>query len=142
MEGEARHVGREFASIVREIITSGKPASKPAGIVAGGETTVTVVGEGTGGRNQETVLSAALNMGGIDGAVVASISTDGLDGPTDAAGALADGRTMLHSQELQLDAEELLENNDSYAFFAKLGDLIFTGPTGTNVNDISVIVVI
>ena len=106
MEGEARHVGRMFASIIREITVSGKPIPKPAGIVAGGETTVTVVGEGSGGRNQETALSAALNIDGMEGAVIASISTDGLDGPTDAAGALADGKTILHSQELELEAEE------------------------------------
>lgn len=140
MEGEARHVGRLFASIIREITASGKPIPKPAGVVAGGETTVTVVGEGTGGRNQETVLSAALDIRGIEGAVMASISTDGIDGSTDAAGALADGRTILRSQELE--AEELLTNNDSYVFFSESGDLIFTGPTGTNVNDIVVIVVI
>ncbi len=142
MEGEARHVGAMFASITREIGTSGNPVSKPAGIVIGGETTVTVTGRGRGGRNQEIALGAALKIGELDGAVVASINTDGLDGPTDAAGALTDGKTILRSQELNLKAENFLMNNDSYTFFSKLGDLIFTGPTGTNVNDISVIVVI
>lgn len=142
MEGEARHVGRMFVAMVREVIASGKPIPKPSGIVAGGETTVTVVGKGAGGRNQEIALGAALKIDGIEGAVIASISTDGIDGPTDAAGALADGKTILRSQELELNAEEFLADNDSYAFFSKLGDLIFTGPTGTNVNDISVIVVI
>ena len=142
MEGEARHVGRMFAAIVREIVASGKPIPKPSGIVTGGETTVTVVGEGAGGRNQETALGAALKIDGVKGAVIASISTDGIDGPTDAAGALADGKTILRSRELELNAEELLADNNSYAFFSKLSDLIFTGPTGTNVNDISVIVVI
>ncbi|UCF58635.1 MAG: glycerate kinase [Candidatus Bathyarchaeota archaeon] len=142
MEGEARHVGRMFAAMVREIVASGEPIPKPSGIVAGGETTVTVVGKGTGGRNQEIALGAALKIDGIKGAVIASISTDGVDGPTDAAGALADGKTILRSRELELNAEDFLGANDSYAFFSKLGDLIFTGPTGTNVNDISVIVVI
>ena len=142
MEGEARHVGRMFAAMVREIVSSGKPISRPSGIVAGGETTVTVVGEGAGGRNQEIVLGAALKIDGVKGAVIASISTDGVDGPTDAAGALADGKTILRSRELALNAEEFLADNNSYAFFSKLSDLIFTGPTGTNVNDISVIVVI
>jgi len=142
MEGEARHVGRMFAAMAREIVASGKPIPKPSGIVAGGETTVTVVGKGAGGRNQEIALGAALKIDGIEGAVIASISTDGVDGPTDAAGALADGKTILRSRELELNAEDFLRANDSYAFFSKLGDLIFTGPTGTNVNDISVIVVI
>jgi len=142
MEGEARHVGRMFAAMVREIVASGKPIPKPSGIVAGGETTVTVVGKGAGGRNQEIALGAALKIDGVEGAVIASISTDGVDGPTDAAGALADGKTILRSQELELNAEEFLADNNSYAFFSKLSDLIFTGPTSTNVNDISVIVMI
>lgn len=142
MEGEARHVGRMFAAIVREIVASGKPIPKPSGIVAGGETTVTVVGKGAGGRNQEIALGAALKIDRVEGAVIASISTDGIDGPTDAAGALADGKTIFRSRELELNAEELLADNNSYAFFSELDDLIFTGPTGTNVNDISVIVVI
>lgn len=142
MEGEARHVGAMFASIAREMGASGNPVSKPAGMVIGGETTVTVTGRGKGGRNQEIALGAALKLRGLDGVVVASINTDGLDGPTDAAGALADGKTIFRSQELNLRAEDFLMDNDSYTFFSKLGDLIFTGPTGTNVNDISVIVVI
>ncbi|UCE29681.1 MAG: glycerate kinase [Candidatus Bathyarchaeota archaeon] len=142
MEGEARQVGRMFAAIIREIVTFGKPVQKPAGIVSGGETTVTVVGKGTGGRNQEIALGAALKMDRIESAVIASMNTDGIDGPTDAAGALMDGNTMLRSQERGLDAEEFLLHNDSYTFFSKLGDLIFTGSTGTNVGDISVIVVI
>jgi len=142
MEGEARHIGAMFASITQEIGASGNPISKPAGIVIGGETTVTVTGKGKGGRNQEIALGAALKIVGLDGAVVASINTDGLDGPTHAAGALADGKTVLRARELNLNAENFLMNNDSYSFFSKLGDLIFTGPTGTNVNDISVIVVI
>ena len=142
MEGEARHVGRMFAAIVREIVASGKPIPKPSGIVTGGETTVTVVGKGSGGRNQEIALGAGLKIDGVKGAVIASISTDGIDGSTDAAGALADGKTILRSRELELNAEELLADNNSYAFFSKLSDLIITGPTGTNVNDISVIVVI
>jgi len=142
MEGEARHMGRMFAAIVQEIVASGKPIPKPSSIVAGGETTVTVVGKGVGGRNQEIALGAALKIDGVEGAVIASISTDGIDGPTDAAGALADGKTILRSRELELNAEEFLANNDSYTFFSKLGDLIFTGHTGTNVNDVSVIIVL
>ncbi|MGB9853444.1 MAG: glycerate kinase type-2 family protein [Candidatus Bathyarchaeales archaeon] len=142
LEGEARQVGTVLASVAREIIHSGNPVQKPASVVAGGESTVTVLGKGLGGRNQELALSAALKLRGLDGVVVASISTDGVDGPTDAAGALADGKTLAKAEKMGLDAEEYLAENDSYNFFSKLGDLIFTGPTGTNVNDISVIVVL
>jgi len=142
MEGEARHVGVMLASIAREVALSGNPVPKPAGIIAGGETTVTVTGKGLGGRNQEISLAAALKMGDMDGVVVASLSTDGVDGPTDAAGAIADGKTMLRAAEMSVNPEEFLAENDSYNFFSKLGDLIFTGPTGTNVNDVSIIVVL
>lgn len=142
MEGEARHIGTMIASIAREISTSSNPVSKPAGIVTGGETTVTVAGTGLGGRNQEIPLSAALKLGKLDGAVVASLSTDGIDGPTDAAGAIVDGKTIAKAMKMELKAEEFLAANDSYHFFSRLGDLIFTGPTGTNVNDISVIIVL
>ena len=142
LEGEARHVGTVLASVAREVNASGNPVTKPAGVVAGGETTVTVLGKGLGGRNQELALAAALKLRGLDGVVVASISTDGVDGPTDAAGALADGKTLARAEKMQLGAEKYLAENDSYNFFSKLGDLIFTGPTGTNVNDVSVIVVL
>jgi glycerate-2-kinase len=142
LEGEARHVGVVLASIVHEIVASGIPVQKPAALVVGGETTVTVLGEGKGGRNQEIALSAALKLNGLDGTVVASLSTDGVDGPTDAAGAIADGRTLTRASKLELDAERFLAENDSYNFFSMLGDLIFTGPSGTNVNDVSVIVVL
>ncbi len=140
LEGEARHIGTMFATIVQEIEATGKPVPKPAGIVAGGETTVTVIGKGVGGRNQEIALGAALKMKGLDGVAIGSINTDGIDGPTDAAGALADGRTILRSQDFGLNAAKFLANNDSYSFFSKLGDLILTGPTDTNVNDVSIIV--
>jgi len=142
VEGQARDVGVVFASMAKEIAASGNPVPKPAGIVAGGETTVTVVGKGKGGRNQEIALGAALKIGGMDGVVVASLSTDGVDGPTDAAGALADGKTMLRSNELGLNPRKFLVDNDSYSFFSRLGDFIFTGLTGTNVDDVSVIVVL
>jgi len=142
LEGEARHVGVMLASIAREVFMSRNPVPKPAGIIAGGETTVTVTGKGLGGRNQEISLAAALKMGGMDGVVVASLSTDGVDGPTDAAGAIVDGKTIARAAEMDLNPEEFLVENDSYSFFSKLGDLIFMGPTGTNVNDVSVIVVL
>jgi glycerate-2-kinase len=142
LEGEARHVGIMLASIAREISISGNPVPKPAGIIAGGETTVTVTGKGRGGRNQEIALAAARNLKGMNGVVIASLSTDGVDGPTDAAGAVVDGKTLDRAAEMGLTPEKYLAENDSYHFFSKLGDLIFTGPTGTNVNDISVIVIL
>ena len=140
LEGQARDVGTIFASIAKEIVASGNPVPKPAGIVAGGETTVMVVGKGKGGRNQEVALSAALKIKGLNGVVIASLSTDGVDGPTDAAGAIVDGKTLLHANMLKLDPRKFLAENDSYTLFSRLGDLIFTGPTGTNVCDVSVIV--
>jgi glycerate 2-kinase len=142
LEGEARYAGVTLASIAREVPVSGNPIPKPAGIVAGGETTVSVTGKGLGGRNQEIVLAAALKLGDVDGMVIASLSSDGVDGPTDAAGAIADGKTLVRGTGIELSAEEMLAENDSYNFFSKLSDLIFTGPTETNVNDISVIVVL
>lgn len=141
LEGEARCVGTMLASIACEVSSSGNPVRKPAGIVAGGETTVTVTGKGSGGRNQEIALAAALRLDGMDGIVVASASTDGVDGPTDAAGAIVDGRTLARAKKMGLTPQEYLAENDSYDFFSKIGDLILTGPTGTNVNDISTIVV-
>jgi len=142
LEGEARHVGVMLASIAREVSISDNPISKPVGIIAGGETTVTVTGKGLGGRNQEIALAAAQKLKGMDGVVVASLSTDGIDGPTDAAGAIVDGQTVKKAAEKGLAPEEYLSKNDSYHFFSEIGDLIFTGQTGTNVNDISVIIVL
>jgi glycerate 2-kinase len=142
LEGEARHVGTVLASIAREPSVSGNPVHKPAGLVAGGETTVTVRGKGKGGRNQEIALASALKLGGLGGIVVASLSTDGIDGPTDAAGAIVDGKTLDRAKKMGLEGEKYLADNDSYHFFSKLGDLVFTGPTGTNVNDVSVIIVL
>jgi len=142
LEGQAKDVGTMLASVAREVVASGNPVAKPAGMVAGGETTVTVFGKGKGGRNQEIALGAALKLGRIDGVVVASLSTDGVDGPTDAAGAIADGETILRAHKLGLDPRKFLADNNSYAFFSKLDDLIMTGPTGTNVGDVSVIAVL
>jgi len=142
LEGEARHVGTILAAIAKEVVASGNPLPKPCGIVVGGETTVTVVGDGKGGRNQEIALSAALKIYGMEGIAIASLSTDGIDGPTEAAGALADGQTISRSKEQELIAKNFLARNDSYNFFSKLNDVIFTGFTGTNVNDVSVIVAV
>jgi len=142
LEGQAKDVGTMLASTAKEIVASGNPVPKPAGIVVGGETTVTVVGKGKGGRNQEIALGAALKIGSLDGVAIASASTDGVDGPTDAAGAIIDGKTLLRCHKLGLDPRKFLAENDSYFFFSRLGDLIFTGPTGTNVCDVSVVVVL
>ena len=140
LEGEAREAGIFFASLLKEARSSGNPVPIPCAIILGGETTVTVKGEGLGGRNQESMASACVKMDGMDGACMASMGTDGIDGPTDAAGALVDGYTLRRAGELGLSPKEALQNNDSYTFFKKLGDLIFTGPTGTNVNDIAVLI--
>ncbi len=142
LEGEARHVGTMLASIAREIPASGNPIPKPAGIIVGGETTVTVTGKGRGGRNQEIPLAAALKLKDCNGTVVASLSTDGIDGPTDAAGAMADGKTLARANRRGLSPEKSLADNNSYNFFSSLNDLIFTCPTGTNVNDISIVIVL
>ena len=101
---------------------------------------MTVRGTGSGGRNQEFVLSVAVGVQGIGGIAVGSIATDGIDGPTDAAGAIADGGTVARGRSKGLLARRYLEHNDSYAFFRKLGDLIIAGSTGTNVNDVFVAV--
>jgi glycerate 2-kinase len=142
LEGEARQVGIMLTSILREVSISGNPVKRPAGIVAGGETTVTVTGKGMGGRNQEIALSSATRLAGLRGVVVSSLSTDGVDGPTDAAGAIADGETLARAKESGLAPGSFLANNDSYHFFSELRDLIFTGPTGTNVNDVSVTIIL
>jgi len=140
VEGEARHVGTVYAGIAGEISASDQPIPRPAAVVAGGETTVKVEGSGHGGRNQELALSAAMRMEGLD-AVVAALATDGIDGPTEAAGAIADGWTMRRARSMGLAPEDFLMDNDSHGFFRRLEDAILTGPTGTNVNDLAVIIV-
>jgi glycerate 2-kinase len=139
--GETRDVARVHAAIAKEVLASGRPMRRPACIISGGETTVTVRGNGLGGRNQEFALAAALDIAGLDEVVVFSGGTDGTDGPTDAAGAIADGATVSRARELGLDAAGYLGDNDSYHFFERLGDLVKTGPTGTNVADIRLVLV-
>jgi glycerate 2-kinase len=144
MEGKAKSIGTDLSTIANEILISNNPIPRPAAIVAGGETTVKVAGNGLGGRNQELALAAALKLKNTDktGVVIASVGTDGIDGPTDAAGAIVDAKTLGRAEELGLEPEKFLADNDSYHFFSKLKDLIFTGQTGTNVNDISLIIVL
>ena len=139
LQGEAREVGRVFAAIAREEIRSSQPLPLPALIVAAGETTVTVTGSGKGGRNQELALSAALGIEGLPGVVIASVGTDGRDGPTDAAGGIIDGETISRMRQQNVDPIQALAKNDSYHALSASGDLIITGPTGTNVADLCLI---
>ncbi len=136
MQGETREVARVHAQILRETVLSGSPIRPPACILSGGETTVTVKGKGKGGRNQEFALAASLAIAGLPNALVLSAGTDGTDGPTDAAGALASGATVERAMRLGLNPMEHLTANNAYPFFEALGDLIKTGPTGTNVMDV------
>ncbi|HSU59246.1 MAG TPA: glycerate kinase [Bryobacteraceae bacterium] len=136
VQGETREVARVHGQILREIRSSGHPIRPPACVLSGGETTVTVRGNGKGGRNLEFALAAALEIAGLKHALVLSAGSDGTDGPTDAAGAIATGETLSRGAGLGLDAAAHLRANDSYPFFDSLGDLIRTGPTGTNVMDI------
>ncbi len=141
IEGETRDVGRLHAAIAKEIHASGQPLQAPACVLSGGETTVTIRGDGLGGRNQEFVLAAARDITGMPGTVILSGGTDGSDGPTDAAGAIADGRTLERAARLGLDPLEYLARNDSYRFFEPLNDLVKTGPTNTNVMDLRILLV-
>ena len=137
VEGEAREVSKVLAAVAKEMAKSGQPIPRPACLVVGGETTVTITGEGKGGRNQEMVLAAALAIEGWEDVMVVTLATDGTDGPTDAAGGVATGETVAWARELGLDPEEYLANSDSYHFLEALGELIVTGPTNTNVNDLA-----
>ena len=144
LQGEARQAGRFLAAIAREISISGQPLSKPACLIAGGETTVTLSssaaqGGSLGGRNQELALGAASDLAGLPGVLLVTLATDGGDGPTDAAGAAVTGETLQRARQLGLDPQDFLERNDAYHFFERLGDLLKTGPTNTNVNDLTFI---
>ncbi|WP_089721711.1 glycerate kinase type-2 family protein [Candidatus Entotheonella palauensis] len=141
IQGEAREIARVHAAMAHEIRQSGLPMSPPVCVLAGGETTVTLLGQGKGGRNQEFALAAAMDIDGLEGVVILSGGTDGTDGPTDAAGAVADGATARRAQALGLNPEEVIQRSDSYSFFNALDDLLFTGPTGTNVMDIYILLV-
>jgi len=139
IEGETKEVAKVHAAILKEIMQSGNPLSRPACVISGGETTVTIQGNGLGGRNQEFALAVALDIAGMPGVVALSAGTDGTDGPTDAAGAIADGETVTRAKSQGLDPVAFLANNDSYHFFDTLGDLLKTGPTNTNVMDLRIL---
>jgi len=141
IEGETSDVAVNHVAICAEIELHGYPVKKPACLLSGGETTVTIKGTGKGGRNQEFVLAAALRMAEMENCVVLSAGTDGSDGPTDAAGAIADNTTLERAALKDLDPREYLNNNDSYHFFEELDDLYKTGPTNTNVMDLRILLV-
>ncbi|MGA2954416.1 MAG: glycerate kinase [Thermodesulfobacteriota bacterium] len=141
VEGETREVAKVHAAIAKEVLLSGNPIPPPACIISGGETTVTLKGKGKGGRNQEFALAAALEIAGWEEIMVLSAGTDGTDGPTDAAGAFVDGKTLQRGKTMGLDPWSFLRENDSYSFFQKMGDLLITGPTGTNVMDLRILLI-
>jgi hydroxypyruvate reductase len=132
LEGEAREVGRVAAALAKD-------APVNSCLILGGETTVTLRGDGMGGRNQELALAAAIALDGVPDVALASFATDGDDGPTGAAGAVVTGETAGLAHARQFDPHDYLARNDSYTFFNQLGGLIRTGPTGTNVNDLVLI---
>lgn len=133
LQGEAREVGSRLGV---ELKKRKESSQKKNCWIYGGETTVTMHGNGKGGRNQELILSAAQEIAGLQGGCILSIATDGEDGPTDAAGAIADGNTIDAGRNLELDAKKYLKNNDVYSYLDKVGGLVKTGPSGTNVNDL------
>ncbi|MCX8196306.1 MAG: glycerate kinase [Acidilobaceae archaeon] len=142
LEGEAREVGRALASVTLEAMNRGVPVASPGAILAGGETTVRVRGKGKGGRNMELALSWAIAMrrwGSLKNAFMLSMDTDGIDGFTDAAGAIASGESVERAIAMGLDPQRHLEDNDSYSFFERVGGLVRTGPTGSNLNSLQVI---
>jgi len=136
LQGEAREVGRAMAAFTRGL-KSGDPALElPAALILGGETTVTVMGDGIGGRNQELALSAAIALEGESKIAVMALATDGVDGASPAAGAIVHGGTISKGRALGLDAEQALQDNDSYPYLERVQATIHLGPTGTNVNDL------
>jgi hydroxypyruvate reductase len=133
LQGEAREVGVSLAQQLKDECAKRR---RPFCLIAGGETTVTLRGNGKGGRNQELALAAAMELRGLKNTMLIALATDGEDGPTDAAGAVATGETCQRGERLGLDAAGYLSRNDAYRYFDALGDLIRSGPTGTNVNDL------
>jgi glycerate 2-kinase len=138
-QGEARYAASAQSAMLRKIAVHHDPFPPPVCLISGGETTVTVRGVGKGGRNQEFALAAAIDLAGVPGVAALSAGTDGTDGPTDAAGAIATGTTVARAQAIGMQPEDYLMRNDSYTFFDALGDLIRTGPTGTNVMDLQIL---
>ena len=140
--GEAREVAKVFGGLARQIRSNDQPWKPPVALISGGETTVTVRGNGRGGRNTEFLLSLAMDLNGLKNVYALSCGTDGSDGTGDNAGALITPDTLQRANDRGVIADKLLANNDSYSFFDSLNDLVVTGPTRTNVNDIRVIMVL
>jgi hydroxypyruvate reductase len=141
IRGEACHVAAVLAAVALEIRHSGHPIRPPACILCGGETTVTMASHGQGGRNQELALAAALEIANCEGILFLSAGSDGTDGPTAAAGAMVDGTTLARAKAAGLDARRHLHGHDAYPLFERLGDLVVTGPTRTNVMDLQVLLI-
>jgi hydroxypyruvate reductase len=139
--GDARGIASVYAAVIREVLESGNPLSPPCAVVSGGEATVTVRGDGTGGPNQEFALTLAVELDGVGGWAALAADTDGNDGPTGATGGLVDGTTADAIRDAGVDPGEALANNDAYAALEAGGALLATGPTGTNVNDLRVALV-
>jgi glycerate 2-kinase len=139
--GDARGIASVYAAVIREVLESGNPAPAPCAFLSGGEATVTVRGDGAGGPNQEFALALAVELDGVGGWAALAADTDGGDGPTDAAGGLVSGATASKVRDNGVDPREALENNDAYAALEAGEALLFTGPTGTNVNDLRVALV-
>jgi len=136
---EASEAGRFLASIAVDIVEGINHFERPCAIIVGGETVVNLKGTGMGGRNQELALAAAAGISGLDQVLIFSLGSDGTDGPTDAAGGIVDGQTIAKLKVAGYDLDKILNNNDSYRGLGAIDDLIITGPTGTNVNDVSVV---
>lgn len=133
VEGEARIEGLNVAMLIHSLV---ERPDRPCCYILGGEMSVTVHGHGKGGRNTELLLAAAIHLDGLENVALAAFATDGIDGPTDAAGAIVTGDTCARARALGMDPQDYLNRNDSYTLFDRLGDLIRTGATGTNVNDV------
>jgi hydroxypyruvate reductase len=143
IEGESREVGKVHAALARAVARRGEPFAKPCVILSGGETTVTVKAKGgRGGRATEFLLGCAIALQGEPGVHVLAGDTDGIDGVEDNAGAIVAPDTLARAAALGLKAEDFLDRNDAYAFFARLGDLVVSGPTFTNVNDFRALLVL
>lgn len=139
IQGETKYVAQVHGAIAREIVKTGNPVNVPACVLSGGETTVTITGKGLGGRNQEFALESAIEIDNQSNIVILSAGTDGTDGPTQATGATVDTHTLNRAKKMGLDYRRFLADNDSYHFFDKLGDLLITGPTNTNVMDMRIV---
>jgi hydroxypyruvate reductase len=139
--GDARGAAQMYAAIIREILESGNPTPPPCALISGGEATVMVRGDGTGGPNQEFALTLALELEGVAGWAALAADTDGQDGPTDAAGGIVTGATAKDIRKREIDPSTALQNNDAYAALKVAGALLLTGPTDTNVNDLRVALV-